>query len=247
MILLIDIGNSRIKICYFHNNEFIEHNASEYRLDNFTQIFESLVLNQPQKIFVANVAGDVIKQKLIDWCLAQWQLEPVFAFVQEKIDRLSNAYSEPQQLGVDRWVSMLACRRISQNHTLLVSFGTATTLDAIDNKGQHLGGMIVPGYALMQSSLISNTQEIRPEASVHNLDDSLFGKSTFDGLQKGAVTTLIALVEMTYSNMKEQYNVDVDCIITGGFAAELKEKLTIEYNYQAHLVLMGLNDWRKYL
>lgn len=244
MIFLIDIGNSRIKLCNVVNDELINHVACEYNLETFEGNLNGLISTKPTQIIVASVAGSSIKNKLINCCEQKWRLTPQFVSVEKEFRDLINAYEQPKQLGVDRWVSMIACRQITQHFSLLVSFGTATTIDAIDSSGRHLGGIIVPGLQLMQASLINNTQEIRPGNSPQEVDDSLFGKNTYDGLQKGAVAALVAVVESMYLKLKTQFNTDIDCIITGGFASQLCEHFTIEYNYQPHIVLLGLNYWR---
>ena len=77
---------------------------------------------------------------------------------------VTNSYRQPRRLGVDRWVAMIGAWSEFESSCLVVDAGTAVTIDAIDDTGQHLGGQILPGVALMARALASNTSDI-PDTS----------------------------------------------------------------------------------
>src|SRR5208337_55868 len=78
---------------------------------------------------------------------------------------IRNAYHEPWRLGVDRWVALIGARDFFPGHALLiVSVGTAMTIDLLDARGRHRGGLITPGPRLMIDALLERTAGIRRRA-----------------------------------------------------------------------------------
>ena len=79
--------------------------------------------------------------------------------------QLQNGYAEPLQLGVDRWLAAIAAWRHCQAPCIVACAGTALTVDAVDagqgiGQGLLLGGLIIPGFRLMQHSLLEGTAAI---------------------------------------------------------------------------------------
>src|SRR5699024_8726538 len=75
-----------------------------------------------------------------------------------------NAYAQPETLGVDRFLSMVAAYADGHAPCVLVSCGTALVLDALAAGGRHLGGLIAPGATLMQQSVLGATAQVRPQS-----------------------------------------------------------------------------------
>ena len=245
MKLLIDIGNSRIKICYSQNDELVNHAAAEYDQSSMLAVLSKLAGFTPDEVIISSVSSESNNQHLIQWSQAQWNIHPVFAKVTKEFNGLKNAYNNIGQYGVDRWLAMIAARTYSSESVLIVDCGTAITLDAIEDSGNHLGGLIIPGIDLMQTLLTSNTEKIEIEREIQ-VDDKFFGQSTEEGLYLGAQKSIIGLIELSYQQMQEIYNTDIRVLLTGGAAPIVISALSMIAQHKPHLVLEGLEIWSKF-
>jgi type III pantothenate kinase len=149
-----------------------------------------------------------------------------------------NGYRNPEQLGVDRWLGLLAGRAISKQALLVVDCGTATTLDAMDAEGHHLGGAILPGLALLGRCLRAHTD--LPDWEERDDIDG-FATDTAAGIASGAMLATTSSIETMRERLCEANGGNVDCLLTGGFANRVADHLTSSYRLVPHLILQGLS------
>lgn len=148
---------------------------------------------------------------------------------------LTNSYAEPQSMGVDRWLAMLAAWRPHPRAVCVVDAGTALTIDLVAASGQHEGGFIVPGPRLMQESLTARAQRI----AVTPLDHATLapGRSTRACVGEGAWLAAIgALREIT-----RRYP-DHQLVVTGGDGQQLLQQ-GFNGEWRPALVREGLSLW----
>ena len=145
-----------------------------------------------------------------------------------------NAYSEPQRLGVDRWLALLAIKSQGEDSAVIIDVGTACTIDVLEN-GQHLGGYIFPGMALARDALVTNTDKIRfsedPEPS------TVLGTDTAGCVLSGIWLTLLASCQSVIDRFP-----DAAVYLTGGSALELAA-LGLDAQCVDGLVFDGLDFW----
>ena len=242
-MLTIDIGNSRLKWAMASaTGEWsqVHTTAIDLSLETIWEQCEA-----PERILISSVGSVQHRQKLNDILEKKWQMAPEFVTSPSKGFGLSNAYKEPGRLGSDRWAAMIAAYHAVQSAVLVVDAGTALTIDAIDDQGQHLGGLIYPGLLLSRKSLLSGTN-IEPEAintEVNGAD--LFGTSTEQGIAFGTLHALSSLIDRAYSQLSEQLlaagaSSPPVCYLTGGDAEQIKDALQCAYVLEPSLVLKGL-------
>lgn len=251
--LLIDVGNTRIKWALQTSQGLLALEAvtqaslSDAQLQQRLQHHAVLAQRDITDVLVANVAGEQWRARLTAAVQHSYQLSPRFlvstAEVQVAGQWLRNAYAEPHKLGVDRWLAMQAARSRAPNQALLVvSAGTALTIDAVTATGTHLGGLIVPGAALMVRSLMQGTSDIAAHADHQSLVvDRWFGDNTFSGVTRGAQHALTALVMAAHAQLAAG---DVPHLfMTGGDAAalQLPPDLQTRATLVNDLVLEGLS------
>lgn len=248
MRLLIDIGNSRIKWALQREAQLSAQQAMPH-LGLTVEIIIKAIL-QPSgsvdAVLISNVAGDAIAAMFRQAIAKQYGFEPIFltsmAECTVKGRVLRNAYLQPSQLGVDRWLGLVAARGVSLDSVLVVSAGTAITLDAINSHGQHLGGLIIPGLNLMQQSLLHSTSDLSDRATPVNASQSnleFLANNTLDGIQLGAIRAACGVIEATHRQLQQLS--DTKIILTGGNAAELQPRLSINSDLIPDLVLQGLS------
>ena len=247
-MLAIDIGNSRIKWALFESAEVLEHNAFAYDLSSLDELMDVAGLAQKSsEIFISSVAGDEINKKVSKALLSKKGNTVEFTHTMEKELGVINSYSEPEKMGIDRWLGMLSAynsvNRSEESAVCVISCGTAITVDLIGFEGQHLGGLIMPGFRLMQQSLISGTSNIN-ERTVDGqmfLPEMKLACSTRESVEQGSLHMVINGLKGTIARLCGEVSEDFHCVITGGDGQWVSERLGIECVYEPFLVLHGLN------
>ncbi|NYT64283.1 type III pantothenate kinase [Alcaligenaceae bacterium] len=173
MILLIDAGNTRIKIGWLNANGQRETSAfavAHADLAGSLPGWLAQLASPPMAALGVNVAGTGIGLALETILRQQCACNIRWITSQKSAAGLRNTYDVAEQLGADRWVSMIGLAQHTDQAAILASFGTATTIDTLgpvktDGTASRLfhGGLIFPGPALMRSSLVSGTANL-PEA-----------------------------------------------------------------------------------
>ena len=150
MILQIDIGNSRIKWRLLDNQKAVV--AAGVQATSTIVSGSSLDLQGVTSVSEIQVAS-VVDAKIVT-ALKQ-QLEKTFSIhlkiaqVSAQAGSVTCGYKDPLQLGVDRWLAIVAAYQQFPEALLVIDAGTAITMDLVDAQGQHLGGYILPGLQLM--------------------------------------------------------------------------------------------------
>ncbi len=256
-VLLIDIGNTRLKWCVADaDGNFLTepgHVSSHAHSDAveadhlFTRIADTIGRLRIEKIC------DVTSIRLARVGPQQWlALFSEFAQVQslglQVIQStgchgpLRNAYDEPAQLGVDRFLGALAvAHSFSGRAAVIVSAGTATTVDAVDAEGCFRGGYILPGPQMMATSLHQNTAQL-PQVGPQW---ALFPQNTPQAIASGIVQAQAGAVRGMLSALHGQSGEEPLLVLTGG-ARQWLRPVFESAREREWLVLEGLSVWGRY-
>jgi type III pantothenate kinase len=240
-ILLLDIGNTRIKWASLNGRTFLAGgellHAAQLDSKNLTQISTDIL---PDRIVAACVAGNMTENKLQEWAQRQFQREIEYVTSVQQGYGVINAYSDPAQLGSDRWVAMIAAHHEWQGNLCVIDAGTALTLDLVQSNGLHLGGYIFPGLDMMQRCLVEGTEIPMSSDPVIFTENTRLGDSTIGCISNGALQGACGLVERTVLHFEKQRQEPVKCIVAGGDGQLLADNLTIPCIIEPDLVLRGL-------
>ncbi len=158
---------------------------------------------------------------------------------------VTNGYCLPAQLGVDRWLGLLAAGALGMP-TVVAGVGTALTLDVLGADGVHRGGLLSAGPAMMESALLERTARIAMHAGLETpaVQEGL-GRNTRGGLRAGSWLAAAALTERVARDTAAKHQSTVALVMTGGDAAAVAELLPADDRWQLHivpdLVLRGLS------
>lgn len=240
MILLVDIGNSRIKWTTIKSKVMSD---SENFPRNKTGIKMTLTkawkhLEGISGVFVSNVAGEKTAVQLTEWVEKNWQITPVFVESEKKRFGVTNAYEHPKNLGVDRWLAIIAARQHAKTVTCVIDCGTAITIDILTEKGIHQGGLILPGLSIIKQSLADNTHA--PIDRVEENEFTFLAINTHSAVQAGTLYAVTATLEHLITDIQQNFNNQVRFLITGGDAEQLIEFLPQPLTHEPDLVLKGL-------
>jgi len=234
-ILAIDSGNSFVKWGLFNHDRCLKHGKVLYnKVYSLENDFKELYV--PEVVIISHVARKATKKQICEQ-ISIWPVEPRWIRSYSFQCGVSNNYSDPTQLGCDRWAALIAAWKMQQQACLVINVGTAVTIDALSESGKFLGGIILPGIHLMLNSIQLGTQLF--SADMSNYED--FPVSTNSAIQSGIIHSIIGAIERMYNllSMKIDHPVKT-CIISGGGASLLFPFIKIPITAIDNLVLKGL-------
>lgn len=230
--LLLDAGNTRLKWAMVENDVWRAQGSADYAdLSALSQ-----VLSTTTECYIASVTRSS-HENLISVMLAPFAIVPVRLKAEARFSDMRNAYAEPQQLGVDRWMSLIAARRRTHAPSLVVSAGTAMTVDALSADGTFLGGLIVPGFAMMQQALQQGAAQVSDVAGTRQT----FPRNTADAVWSGIVAALCGAIQLQKARLAALAGCEPACFLTGGDAEKLLPHLATPAEYVPALVLEGMD------
>lgn len=243
MILLLDVGNTRIKWASVRNGRWLQ--SGHVAMNKAAYLAEQWQgLPRPSQIVGCYVAGETVVHHLEMLAKASFSLPISWLQVTSNCCGVTNGYKnigKPGEyvstLGADRWASLIAVHHRYPGHHIVVNVGTAMTVDALTANGEFLGGMIVPGVRLMQLALNTNTARL-PYA---NGQYEPFPKTTTDAIYTGILSALSSTIETMAKRLAEHYLIsEIRCVISGGDAKLVSPYLSYPYQLVDELVLCGL-------
>jgi type III pantothenate kinase len=243
MRLLLDMGNSRLKwALQAQPSEWLARGAVDWReADVPDQLASAWAgLPRPDDVIAASVVDSARETEMTRVIERLFSRSPHWLRTPASAAGVRNAYAEPQRLGVDRFLAMVAALADGHAPCVLAGAGTALTLDALGVDGQHLGGLIAPGPLLMQQSLLTATARVRPERAGDIVD---LADNTADAVTSGCWLAAAALIERFVARMALRFGSPPTLILGGGDAARLAPLLSSPARLSEDSVLRGLAVW----
>ena len=236
--LLIDQGNTRLKWVLARDGEIDENSAGQGDLEVFMQTCLQVASILPASVLISSVASKEEARVLAGFCESRWGLKAQLLESAEQRGGVQNAYREPKMLGVDRWLAIVGAVARHGKPVVIWDLGTATTLDAVDETGLHLGGMIYPGPATMLDSLGRDTKLRVPP----NLEFSAVtpGRSTAVCISNGVYAAQVGALNQFLSNVSEEMGGEPLLVVTGGAASQILPLLDFQYIHDPWLVFRGM-------
>ncbi|MCK5918189.1 MAG: type III pantothenate kinase [Cocleimonas sp.] len=249
MILLADAGNSRLKWAMFNAGKRSKQFSQDYSKNRADYLLINLLVEKSVSTLIfVSVLGEQLSKKIQHYC-EQHNIELVLIYSQSEAYGIKNSYSEPQRLGADRFVGLIAAHHLRPDmHCITISCGTAVTIDAITAEGEHLGGLILPGLQQFSDQLIKNTVLLTSEKTKKV---SLFAHNTADALTSGSLFGLVEAINGISSRMKgkllkinhlkgKQTMSPVQIIICGGDAEIIHQYLSDSVQREDDWLMQGL-------
>ncbi|HEX7342515.1 MAG TPA: type III pantothenate kinase [Rhodanobacteraceae bacterium] len=242
MRLLLDLGNTRVKwgVVDATGGVVDMHAHAWPEVLNGALEQDWTHLPHPHDVWLASVVDDARRQSVARSVEASLGQSPRWVSTPAAGCGVRIAYAEPQTLGVDRFLGMVAAHADGRSPCILVSAGTALVLDALAGDGRHLGGLIAPGAGLMQQSVLGATAKVRPQ-SPGRLGEA--GASTADALVSGCWQACAALVDRFATRMADALDDVPTLLLSGGDAGTLASLLEHPVTMYPDAVLKGLATW----
>ena len=225
MILLMDVGNTNIKIGLANETKTIHtwriatdtnRTADEFGMVLFDLLKQSgHSFREIEGIIISSVAPS-INYTLEHMCSYYMKCKPIMVASNIRLAGVTLDYNK-QELGSDRIVNTVAAYRLYGGPVITVDFGSATTFGAVDADGVFLGGLIAPGIKSSTESLV-NTAAKLPRIELV-APKGVIGKNTVENMQAGIIYGFTGLVEYIVKRMKREPGfADAKVIATGGMS-----------------------------
>jgi len=243
MILVIDVGNTRLKWAWLTSTGLSDQQAIVHREAN-PGVWEAALFEsgqKPSRVLVSNVAGPAIAKALTQLSKKMFHLNAEFITAASEYRGLANGYLDPSLLGADRWLALIGAWTLARSALCVVDVGTAVKVDSVDPNGQHLGGLIVPGIHMMREALLSKTSDIAKaaECSTPSLAGVLANNTT-GAVSRGAVFALAGMADRAAEVIEQSTGAKPKLFITGGDAGMITGTMRSRGEIVPDLVLQGL-------
>jgi type III pantothenate kinase len=239
MKLLIDLGNTRLKCALWDSGELrfigaLAHAGNDAQID-FATLWKNV--DHVSSVLVASVAGAALGNHVARNVLERFGVQARFVLSPASACGVRNAYAQPERLGIDRFLGLIALHAVETGPCVLASCGTALTLDAIAADGAHLGGLIAPSPALMRDALTGATARLATPQSARVVERA---DNTDDAIESGVWLAGAALLERFVAHAAATFGAAPAVVLTGGGATRLGALIEPPHRIDAELVLRGL-------
>lgn len=233
MTLVIDAGNTRVKWGVWTGTDWQARGALGHdELEHLAAV--ARCTGRAPTVVACSVAGEAVNDAIraaveaAGGRLAWFRAQPSTAGVR-------NGYALPGQLGADRWAALVGAWAIEAADCLVVSAGTATTVDllrVVAGQAAFVGGVILPGFDLMRTALARGTARLPQAAGVW----AAWPDNTDDAIVSGCLQAQAGAIERLHRQAGETCVV----LLTGGNADRLAPLLGVPFRVVDDLVLRGL-------
>jgi type III pantothenate kinase len=247
MLLAIDAGNTNIVFALFDGAKAVgvwrsstnaRHTADEYAV--FLRTLMQGAGIDARKIKAA-IIGSVVPDAnfpLLKLCRDHFHCEPLIVGSSEVDCGIQVLLDRPEEIGADRLINAVSAAASYKPPLLIVDFGTATTFDVVDAKGNYAGGVIAPGINLSLQALHMAAAKL-PRVSIEP-SKKVIGKNTNDAIQSGVFWGYTSLIEGMIARIKKEFGKPMTVVATGGLSQLFQKTVTSIDYFDADLTLRGL-------
>jgi type III pantothenate kinase len=242
MMLLLDIGNTRIKAGCLRDGDVEFVGQAEYRGVPIATVIGALGLPESgiDHIVACCVGGTDVRDDLSMALRGRYGVMTSFVRATPEACGVTNAYPEPGRLGADRWAALIGAHARGYSPACIVDAGSALTVDGLVD-GQHLGGLIIPGVDMMQQALFEKTGDLRSlsEAPLPG-GQALFATDTREAIVRGSLVAAASIVRGARRELAQRLGRAPTIVLMGGDADRVLALLDEDVVHVPNLILEGL-------
>lgn len=249
MLLAADVGNTNVVFALFEGREIkarwrIATDARRTGDEYAVWLLQLLEIEGYTRADIDRIIiGSVVPRSIHNLSVLSrkyFEVEPVIAGAGEADWGISVDVDEPRSLGADRALNAIAAHAKYGGDLIVIDFGTATTIDAVDFNGAYKGGIIAPGINLSLDALVGNTAKLPRIAIEKPSSTSVIGRNTEDQMLIGVFWGYVALIEGLVARMKAEIGRPARVVATGGLALLFDEITDLFDEVDSDLTLEGL-------
>ena len=246
--LLIDMGNTRLKWVWARGGRIDESSFGRSGRGDFLSHCKPPTGARPAGALVSSVASSEDTSDIIAACEDQWGVPVKRLESRPSQAGIVNAYESPEMLGVDRWLAIVGAAHSHGMPVVIMDLGTATTLDAVDEQGRHLGGLILPGPALMLEALASATaMQVPADFKSGETEHEKPGgpgvgpaTSTASAIREGVLAAQVGAMNQFLRHVATKLPSEPKLVVTGGAAEGILHRFESHFVFDSWLVFKGM-------
>jgi type III pantothenate kinase len=242
MKLLADIGNSQIKIAETDNQNLLR--IKSFSLKDTEKLSKYMTKNYSKKectLFYSSVLGDQFNRKFKK-ILKGLSIKDIRFKSTKSLFSVKNSYQQPSKLGSDRWAQIVAAHIIFKSNIMIVSCGSAISIDYVTSKGVHIGGLILGGAERYSNcfSDIHNLKNIKLSKN-HNKNSTILQTNTVKQVAIGYRVMISSSINTIYSKLCVKGKAKPKLLLTGSYSKNLSNELKINCLVEPYFVLKSLD------
>ncbi|WP_431035701.1 type III pantothenate kinase [Streptomyces sp. P6-2-1] len=254
MLLTIDVGNTHTVLGLFDGEEIVEHwrisTDSRRTADELAVLLQGLMGTHPllgmelgegiDGIAICSTVPAVLHE-LREVSRRYYGDVPAILVEPGVKTGVPILMDNPKEVGTDRIINAVAAQHLYGGPAIVVDFGTATTFDAVSERGEYAGGVIAPGIEISVEALGLRGAQLRKIELAR--PRSVIGKSTVEAMQSGILYGFAGQVDGVVQRMARELAADpaeVTVIATGGLAPMVLGEATVIDHHEPWLTLIGL-------
>lgn len=237
MVAVFDIGNSYIHVGVYRDGRLAKRTVSPVLSKHIER--DLMKMLGSKKIIGAAIASVMprVTPRVVRFLKRHYRIEPVI--VSSKVDcHLKIDYRKPMTLGADRIANTVGGLARYRKDLLILSFGTATTLDVVLKDGHYLGGLIIPGMGLFMDGLVSRTALLKKVAL--QLPQRVIGQSTEECIQSGIVNGTVVMIQGLIQAIRRECKKRLLCVATGGWGQFMTKQIKQIAYFDQDLGIFGV-------
>jgi len=238
-MILLDCGNSQLKAQWHQAGQVQASYSCAYKRDWAQRLSRWLQELPAKHCYLASVL-DMNREAQLEQCLKQKFDRAVTRFVSmPQALGVTNAYREPERLGVDRWLALIAASELVRGDVFIIDAGSAMTLDLMRADGKHLGGAILPGINTSLDAFKRIFEHI-------DFDDPAIaettepGCSTEEAIHINYTHSSIELLPGLVNRWTSYFENEATILLAGGDAVEVQSVLQKPARIVPDLVFLGM-------
>lgn len=243
-VLLIDLGNTRIKWAWLSGDGTVLEGAGAARTgDGLSDLPFLDSEKQVTGALACNVAGIELGRKLAGLVRETLSVELVFVQAQASACGVTAAYANPLNLGADRWAALIGAHALGPADYCIVDAGSTVTMDLLLADGRHLGGYIAPGREMSLAAMAKGTAELASRLRDHagRPGDLAPATDSAEAMEKGTLAAQLGMIRSGMERLADKGGGSPVLLLTGGGADELIATGELpEARLAPDLVLRGL-------
>ena len=247
-VIAVDIGNTNIDIGIFVKDEeksitSIAGRSQKKLKDHLEQAWQQMPISETSTegkrdgVIVVSSVKPVWTEQVRK--IAEEQLDEEIHVIGDDIPLpMSLWVDEPEKVGTDRVVSAAAAYAVTEEAVVVADFGTAITIDLVDDNGVFLGGVICPGFEISSKALAENTAQL-PRAKITK-PKAPYGKNTSEAINCGLYYSAVGTLEEVIRRYAEEIGKWPQTVITGAAAKVIKDDCVFIDSFVPSLVVKGI-------
>ena len=246
MLLVMDVGNTNTVLGVFEGRRLRVSwrltSRREQTADEYGVFIQSLLKSrgiepgQIRAVALSNVVPPV--QQTLEWMCEQYFGVSPFCVEPGVNVRMPLRVESPKEVGPDRLVNAVGAMELYGPPLIVIDFGTATTFDCVNSRGEFIGGAIAPGILTAAEALsaraarLFRVELVRPKEAI--------GRNTVSNLQSGIIYGYAGLVDGLVNRMRAEMEGTPKVVATGGLASLMQEVCSTIQHVNPDLTLEGL-------